>query len=229
MMFWVSLNGTFSGVSSVLPWNRWWVSNNDTNGKLTFSNRQLKSTWTISPVLVSKRIFSPCRSPSLQGACSANIKENYLIMPYPRINPTIDMTAAVRPYVNLLANHAVGSGKVSINHSWKTGIKLVGVSHHGSVTKFYPHIDKIFSLKVTPASWSVISLTRLKYSAISPDWNHESIGEARTREAWNSYPAFYTPCFIIFDNYRSDRDSVRDPLDKTTLLIERYNAVRSDV
>ena len=31
------------------------------------------------------------------------------------------MTAAVRPYDNLLASHADGSGKVSTNHSWKTG------------------------------------------------------------------------------------------------------------
>lgn len=44
--------------------------------------------------------------------------------PYPRIKPTIDMTAAVRPYVIRLANHAVGSGKVSKNHSWNTGGNL---------------------------------------------------------------------------------------------------------
>jgi hypothetical protein len=43
---------------------------------------------------------------------------------HPRMNPTIDMTAAVRPYVNRLASHAVGSGNVSINQSWKTGGNL---------------------------------------------------------------------------------------------------------
>jgi hypothetical protein len=68
----------------------------------------------IPSVGVQKNIFTmsitePC-------VCSAT-KHQRKNMPYPRINPTIDMTAAVRPYVNLLANHAVGSGKVSINHS----------------------------------------------------------------------------------------------------------------
>lgn len=43
---------------------------------------------------------------------------------HPRMNPTIDMTAAVRPYVNRLASHAVGSGNVSINQSWKIGGNL---------------------------------------------------------------------------------------------------------
>jgi hypothetical protein len=69
----------------------------------------------IPSIGVQKNIFTmsitePC-------ACSANTTSKKMNMPYPRINPTIDMTAAVRPYVNLLASHAVGSGKVSINHS----------------------------------------------------------------------------------------------------------------
>lgn len=34
------------------------------------------------------------------------------------------MTAAVRPYDKRLANQAVGSGKVSMNQSWKTGGNL---------------------------------------------------------------------------------------------------------
>lgn len=65
IMFWVSLNGTLSGTVNVMPypvileqWKcRWW---------LTFSNKQLKSTWTQSPLLSSKRMFSPWRSPSLK-------------------------------------------------------------------------------------------------------------------------------------------------------------------
>lgn len=36
---------------------------------------------------------------------------------YPRMKPTMDMTAAVRLYASLLASHAVGSGNVSMNHS----------------------------------------------------------------------------------------------------------------
>ena len=36
---------------------------------------------------------------------------------YPRMNPTIDITAAVRPYIKRLESHADGSGKVSTNHS----------------------------------------------------------------------------------------------------------------
>jgi len=42
----------------------------------------------------------------------------------PRMKPTIDITAAVRPYVSRLASQAVGSGKVSMNHSWNTGLNL---------------------------------------------------------------------------------------------------------
>ena len=200
-----------------------------TKWKLTFSNKQLKSTWTTSPVLVSKRIFSPCRSPSLVHVQQNNTTKKTLECLYPRINPTIDITAAVRPYVNLLANHAVGSGKVSINHSWKTGIKLCSRSKSPRISHnfFYTHIDKIFSLKETATSWSVISLTRLKYSPISPDF--KSWSKARTTRREYVYPAFYTPCFIVLHNYRSDRNGVRDPLDKTTFLIESYNTVRSDV
>lgn len=48
-------------------------------GRLTFSNKQLKSTCTTSPECLSKSIFSQCRSPN------------------PSMNPTMDMTAAVRP------------------------------------------------------------------------------------------------------------------------------------
>jgi hypothetical protein len=33
------------------------------------------------------------------------------------MNPTIDMTAAVLPYVNRLVSQALGSGNVSMNHS----------------------------------------------------------------------------------------------------------------
>lgn len=40
------------------------------------------------------------------------------------MKPTIDMTAAVRPYASRLASQAVGSGKVSINQSWNTGGNL---------------------------------------------------------------------------------------------------------
>lgn len=40
------------------------------------------------------------------------------------MNPTIDITAAVRPYAKRLASHADGSGNISINHSWNTGGNL---------------------------------------------------------------------------------------------------------
>ena len=36
---------------------------------------------------------------------------------YPSMKPTIDITAAVRPYIKRLESHADGSGKVSTNHS----------------------------------------------------------------------------------------------------------------
>ena len=42
-------------------------------------------------------------------------------MTYPRMKPTIDITAAVLPYACLQASQVVGSGKVSKNHSWKIG------------------------------------------------------------------------------------------------------------
>jgi hypothetical protein len=35
---------------------------------------------------------------------------------YPRMNPTIDMTAIVRLYASRLLSHAVGSGNWSRNH-----------------------------------------------------------------------------------------------------------------
>ena len=44
-----------------------------------------------------------------------------------------------------------------------------------------------------------------------------------------TYPTFDTPCFIVFNDYRSDRDGVWDPLNETTFFIERYNTVCSDV
>ena len=67
----------------------------------------------IPSIGVQKNIFTM----SITEPCACSAIQHQRNMPYPRINPTIDITAAVRPYVNLLANHAVGSGKVSINHS----------------------------------------------------------------------------------------------------------------
>lgn len=70
----------------------------------------------ISSIGVQENIFTM----SITEPCAVqqnNTTKKTLECLYPRINPTIDITAAVRPYVNLLANHAVGSGKVSINHS----------------------------------------------------------------------------------------------------------------
>jgi hypothetical protein len=51
-------------------------------------------------------------------------EEIYTTQTNPRMNPTMDITAAVRPYDNRLASQAVGSGKVSINQSWNTGGNL---------------------------------------------------------------------------------------------------------
>ena len=78
------------------------------------SNKQFKSTCTVSPVKPSKRIFSPCRSPSLP------ISSALVIVTHPRTYPIIDMTANVRAYAIRLASQAEGSGQVKRNHSWKT-------------------------------------------------------------------------------------------------------------
>lgn len=72
-MLWVSLNGTLSGISNVFPYHqsvRCAFPPRNRESKLTLSNRQFKSTWTVSPVRESKRIFSPCRSPSLISSAS---------------------------------------------------------------------------------------------------------------------------------------------------------------
>jgi hypothetical protein len=53
------------------------------------------------------------------------------------MNPTIDMTAAVRPYAKRLASHAVGSGKVSMNQSWKTGGNLYKIQFMQTVRLGY--------------------------------------------------------------------------------------------
>ena len=72
----------------------------------------------IPSIGVQENIFTmSITEPSRCMFSKYNITKKTLRCLYPRINPTIDITAAVRPYVNLLANHAVGSGKVSINHS----------------------------------------------------------------------------------------------------------------
>ena len=67
MMFCVNLKGTRSGVSSCLPYPT--PVRRETQlvyrAMPTFSKRQLKSTWTTSPVVVSSRMFSEWRSPSL--------------------------------------------------------------------------------------------------------------------------------------------------------------------
>jgi len=76
-ILWVSLNGTFSGISNVLPCpiSLYYIPQSTIEkgeeGKmerrLTLSKRQFKSTWTVSPVNESNRIFSPCRSPNLSS------------------------------------------------------------------------------------------------------------------------------------------------------------------
>lgn len=71
-------------------------------------------------------MFSQCLSPSLQTAfIGIGTRKVIPNDPYPKMKPTIDMTAAVRPYVRRLASQAVGSGNVSMNHSCKTGLKLL--------------------------------------------------------------------------------------------------------
>ena len=103
----------------------WW--------ELAFSNKQLKSTCTIPPVIVSSNIFSICLSPSLSHFMSNWWMKGW-VYTYPKMNPTMDITAAERLYVNLLVSHALGSGNVSMNHSWKRGENLYSVSgafiHH---------------------------------------------------------------------------------------------------
>lgn len=134
IMFCVRRKGTRSGTSKVLPFlscvgrgvevgasvARMSIKQEKASmgiGERTFSNRQLKSTCTTSPVLVSRRIFSQCRSPSLSRIENEFSFRRLRMGTYPRMNPTIDITAAVRPYVNRLESHADGSGKVSTNHS----------------------------------------------------------------------------------------------------------------
>ena len=70
IMFCVRRNGTRSGTSKFLPLcagvrERCTPCDHEDKTRPTFSNRQLKSTCTTSPVLVSSRMFSQCRSPSL--------------------------------------------------------------------------------------------------------------------------------------------------------------------
>lgn len=62
---------------------------------LTLSNKQLKSTCTVSPVFPSIRIFSQCRSPNLFDVLVRKGRRKRSGT-YPRTKPTIEMTAAVR-------------------------------------------------------------------------------------------------------------------------------------
>src|SRR6266404_2087281 len=66
----------------------------------TFSKRQLKSTWTTLPVLVSRRMFSQCLSPSLQSTvwcmfsmCSSFVPQNEANHRCDSCTPCIDETA----------------------------------------------------------------------------------------------------------------------------------------
>lgn len=103
---------------------------------------------------------------------------------YPRMNPTIDITAAVRPYVNRLASHAVGSGNVSMNHSWKTGLNLLPlyIIHTKSKRGMSTHTDNILSLYMAIAAWSSFKALILRLA----EANSELYGE-RTRLSVSSY------------------------------------------
>lgn len=43
---------------------------------------------------------------------------------HPKMKPIMDMTAALLVYTRRLASQVDGSGKVSRNHSWNTGVNL---------------------------------------------------------------------------------------------------------
>ena len=60
----------------------------------------------------------------------------------------MDMTAAVRPYANLLASHAVGSGNVSINQSWNTGGNLDRWSAIEQGRQYFTHMGNIFFVNI---------------------------------------------------------------------------------
>lgn len=75
----------------------------------------------VSCVGVEQNVFAmPVAQPVYQSAIVLASPH----VTYPKMNPTIDITAAVRPYDSLLASQADGSGNVSINQSWNTGGKL---------------------------------------------------------------------------------------------------------
>lgn len=88
------------------------------------------------------------------------------------MNPTMDITAAVRPYVKRLESHADGSGNVSTNHSWNTGGNLemgsivpAAKSEFGGAT----YRGKTLVANNSAASFSATSLIFLKTSPISED------------------------------------------------------------
>lgn len=87
----------------------------------------------------------------------------------PRMNPTIDITAAVRPYANRLVSHAVGSGKVSINQSWNTGGNLYTIDQRPFASEVDRHtnIGNIFLRNISAASLSTACLILVKVSLIS--------------------------------------------------------------
>jgi hypothetical protein len=84
--FWVSLNGTFSGTGKVAP----------------FKKIQLKSTWIISPVVESNKIFSQCLSPNLENIFKNILEESLpsspwlLLLPSPRFRNVISEWGSTR-------------------------------------------------------------------------------------------------------------------------------------
>jgi hypothetical protein len=78
----------------------------------------------VTSIDVHKYVLAMSVSESMQTCHTYNVASRK-IETYPRMKPTMHMTAIDRPYVNRLVSQAVGSGKVSINHSWKTGLNLI--------------------------------------------------------------------------------------------------------
>ena len=174
--FWVSRNGTRSGVSNVLPWN----SRQRLIGILlieeltTFSKRQLKSTCTASPLLRSSRIFSQCLSPNLKHPI--NVSKKYLFPCWTWIVPQDE------------ANHghhrsSSTKGQSTCKPCWRFGecFKEPFVKHRresGSGirsgirgTCWVTYIDRISLLNTFAASLSEISLIIPKVWPISEDYS----------------------------------------------------------